>query len=39
MRWNHLLASVALADAGINMRDIVTACAAGKVDEKDRILI
>jgi exosome complex component RRP41 len=25
-------ASVALADAGINMRDIVTACAAGKVD-------
>jgi exosome complex component RRP41 len=27
-------ASVALADAGINMRDIVSACAAGKVDEK-----
>lgn len=27
-------ASVALADAGINMRDIVAACAAGKVDEK-----
>jgi exosome complex component RRP41 len=27
-------ASVALADAGINMRDIVTACAAGKVDER-----
>ena len=27
-------ASVALADAGINMRDIVPACAAGKVDEK-----
>lgn len=27
-------ASVALADAGINMRDMVTACAAGKVDEK-----
>lgn len=26
-------ASVALADAGISMRDIVTACAAGKVDE------
>jgi len=25
-------ASVALADAGINMRDIVPACAAGKVD-------
>ena len=25
-------ASVALADAGINMRDIVAACAAGKVD-------
>jgi exosome complex component RRP41 len=27
-------ASVALADAGINMRDIVSACAAGKVDDK-----
>jgi exosome complex component RRP41 len=27
-------ASVALADAGINMRDIVSACAAGKVDGK-----
>src|ERR671919_3105764 len=27
-------ASVALADAGINMRDIVPACAAGKVDNK-----
>jgi len=27
-------ASVALADAGINMRYIVSACAAGKVDEK-----
>jgi exosome complex component RRP41 len=27
-------ASVALADAGINMRDMVAACAAGKVDEK-----
>lgn len=27
-------ASVALADAGINMRDMVTACAAGKVDER-----
>jgi exosome complex component RRP41 len=27
-------ASIALADAGINMRDIVAACAAGKVDEK-----
>src|SRR6187200_2287750 len=27
-------ASVALADAGINMRDIVSACAAGKVDNK-----
>jgi exosome complex component RRP41 len=27
-------ASVALADAGINMRDIVSACAAGKVDKK-----
>jgi exosome complex component RRP41 len=27
-------ASVALADAGINMRDLVSACAAGKVDEK-----
>src|SRR6187431_361913 len=27
-------ASVALADAGINMRDMVSACAAGKVDEK-----
>lgn len=26
-------ASVALADAGINMRDIVAACAAGKVDD------
>jgi exosome complex component RRP41 len=25
---------VALADAGINMRDLVAACAAGKVDEK-----
>jgi exosome complex component RRP41 len=25
-------ASVALADAGVNMRDIVTACAAGKVE-------
>ena len=30
-------ASVALADAGINMRDIVSACAAGKVD--DRIVL
>ena len=29
-----LSASVALADAGINMKDIVAACAAGKVDEK-----
>src|ERR671923_2549097 len=27
-------ASVALADAGINMRDLVAACAAGKVDNK-----
>ncbi len=27
-------ASVALADAGINMRDLVAACAAGKVDEQ-----
>ena len=27
-------ASIALADAGINMRDIVSACAAGKVDNK-----
>jgi exosome complex component RRP41 len=27
-------ASVALADAGINMCDIVAACAAGKVDDK-----
>ena len=27
-------ASVALADAGINMRDLVSACAAGKVDDK-----
>src|ERR1051325_5033493 len=27
-------ASVALADAGINMRDMVPACAAGKVDDK-----
>lgn len=27
-------ASVALADAGINMRDLVPACAAGKVEEK-----
>jgi len=27
-------ASVALADAGISMRDLVAACAAGKVDEK-----
>jgi exosome complex component RRP41 len=27
-------ASIALADAGINMRDIVAACAAGKVDNK-----
>ena len=27
-------ASVALADAGINMRDMVAACAAGKVDDK-----
>jgi exosome complex component RRP41 len=27
-------ASVALADAGINMRDLVTSCAAGKVDSK-----
>jgi len=26
-------ASVALADAGINMRDMVAACAAGKVDD------
>ena len=26
-------ASVALADAGINMRDMVVACAAGKVDD------
>ncbi|HXG06221.1 MAG TPA: exosome complex exonuclease Rrp41 [Nitrososphaera sp.] len=30
-------ASVALADAGINMRDLVAACAAGKVD--DRIVL
>jgi exosome complex component RRP41 len=27
-------ASVALADAGINMRDLVSACAAGKIDDK-----
>ena len=27
-------ASVALADAGINMRDLVSACAAGKVNEQ-----
>jgi exosome complex component RRP41 len=27
-------ASVALADAGINMRDLVPACAAGKVEQK-----
>jgi exosome complex component RRP41 len=27
-------ASVALADAGINMRDIVAACAAGKINGK-----
>lgn len=27
-------ASVALADAGINMRDLVAACAAGKVDDQ-----
>ena len=27
-------ASVALADAGINMRDLITACAAGKADGK-----
>src|ERR671921_1740648 len=27
-------ASVALADAGVNMRDLVAACAAGKVDDK-----
>src|ERR671931_1844325 len=27
-------AAVALADAGINMRDLVAACAAGKVDNK-----
>src|ERR1044071_9027767 len=27
-------ASVALADAGINMRDLVSACAAGKVNDK-----
>src|SRR6266540_2573268 len=27
-------ASLALADAGINMRDMVSACAAGKVDDK-----
>jgi exosome complex component RRP41 len=27
-------ASIALADAGISMRDIVASCAAGKVDEK-----
>src|ERR671936_2617179 len=27
-------AAVALADAGINMRDIVASCAAGKIDEK-----
>src|ERR1041385_33842 len=26
-------ASIALADAGINMRDIVSACAAGKIDD------
>jgi len=25
-------ASIALADAGINMRDVVSACAAGKID-------
>ena len=28
------VASVALSDAGINMRDIVSACAAGKIDGK-----
>ncbi|MDQ3872502.1 MAG: exosome complex exonuclease Rrp41 [Thermoproteota archaeon] len=27
-------ASVALADAGINMRDLVSSCAAGKIDNK-----
>jgi exosome complex component RRP41 len=27
-------ASVALADAGINMRDLVSSCAAGKIDDK-----
>ena len=27
-------AAVALADAGINMRDLVSSCAAGKVDDK-----
>src|SRR5919205_1858834 len=27
-------ASVALADAGINMRDLVASCAAGKIDNK-----
>ena len=27
-------ASIALADAGINMRDMVSACAAGKIDNK-----
>src|SRR5436309_12393296 len=27
-------ASISLADAGINMRDMVSACAAGKVDDK-----
>src|ERR671911_918957 len=27
-------ASVALADAGVNMRDLVAACAAGKVNDK-----
>src|SRR5919201_3937752 len=27
-------AAVALADAGINMRDLVASCAAGKIDEK-----
>src|ERR671931_81272 len=27
-------AAVALADAGINMRDLVAACAAGRVDDK-----
>lgn len=27
-------ASIALADAGINMRDLVAACAAGKIEDK-----